>query len=90
MMHRVNRDPFDAWSLAHFVAGMGMAWVGIRKEDDAVALAVAFELVEPPLEAWIRRTLGYPTSEETAGNSLIDAAITFLGWYVVARPDQRR
>lgn len=75
--------PFDGWTLVHL--GVGAILGALRFSGDTVAgLAVAYEIVEPGLERWLEKSYGWNYRPESAGNSLVDAAAVWIGWWLVA------
>ena len=78
-----GRSPFDGWTLVHVGVGAVLGALGFQG-DTVAGLAVAFEMLEPGLERWLQDNYGWEYKPESHGNSLVDAAAVWFGWWLVA------
>jgi hypothetical protein len=74
----VNHPPVDRFTLAHAAIGAAYALLGLGLLP-VVALALAWELVENPLKAWLPKLFPHATAD-TLPNSIGDTAAVLLGW----------
>jgi len=74
-----NEALIDPWSLVHFAAGLAAGLMGFGT-GAAITGAVAYELLEAPLErAEFGKNLFNISKPETRGNQLVDVGIFALG-----------
>lgn len=77
----MNREPFDSWTLAHLLAGMGAGALTPMGPGGWLILHSAYELVEQGAERTpaVQRAFG-TSGPESARNVLADTGVAMLGY----------
>lgn len=75
----VNQVPIDAFTALHYAGGVGMKVVGLNPPA-ALALAVLWELAEPPLKQRYPSQFPHPSVDSFA-NKCFDVIAAMIGYY---------
>lgn len=74
-----NAAPVDGWTAVHALVGAGAGAIGLPAVP-SLTLSIAYEFVEPPLEAAARAAIGMPAVPESPINRIVDVLAGAFGY----------